>query len=80
VEIYRAQELNEITPMMSINRIARSGHEFLYDYETLKYMLQETLFCDIKQESFKSGRDPMLWQDSEHRIPESLYVEASKPW
>ncbi len=69
----------EPTPMISINRIARShGHMFLYDFDTLKYMLEDVGFKDVKQETFRKGRDSELLVDSELRREESLYVEATK--
>ncbi|MBL4587601.1 MAG: methyltransferase domain-containing protein [Flavobacteriales bacterium] len=69
----------EPTPMISINRIARShGHLFLYDFETFKYMLEDVGFKDVKQETFRNGRHVELLVDSVLRREESLYVEATK--
>jgi predicted SAM-dependent methyltransferase len=69
----------EPTPMISINRIARShGHQFMYDFETFKYLLEEVGFKNVKKETFRNGRDPKLLVDSELREDESLYVEATK--
>ena len=70
----------EPTPMISINRIARShGHLFMYDFETFKHLLEEAGFTDVKKETFRNGRNPKLLVDSELREDESLYVEATKP-
>jgi hypothetical protein len=69
----------EPTPMISINRIARShGHLFMYDFETFKHLLEEVGFKDVKKEGFRTGRDPKLLVDSELRRDESLYVEATR--
>lgn len=78
VELPYARERKEATPMISINRIARLHHSFLYDHETLAYMMREVGFKDIRKEKFRSGRDPRLLQDSDYRELESLYVEATK--
>lgn len=79
VTIPKPDDRHEPTPMISINRIARShGHLFMYDFETFKYMLEEAGFKDIKKETFRNGRNPKLLVDSELRRDESLYVEATK--
>ena len=68
------------TPIMSVNRIFGSfGHRFIYDYETLRAILDRQGFVDIERCSFGRGRDPVLLIDTEKREPESLYVEATKP-
>ena len=64
--------------MISINRIFRYGHHFIYDFETMEYMLRTVGFKDIRKEKFGSGRDPMLLRDSKLREVESLYVECIK--
>lgn len=79
VEIYRARELGEATPMVSINRVARRGHQFLYDYETFAIMLRDARFTPVTRVEFRKGSDPMLLRDSERRRIESLYLEAKKP-
>ncbi len=78
IELPYAKQNKEATPMISINRVGRDAHKFLYDYETLAYMLKETGFSAIKKERFGSGADPFLLRDSKHREWESLYVEAVK--
>jgi predicted SAM-dependent methyltransferase len=79
VDIPKPDNRPEPTPMISINRIARShGHLFMYDFETFKYMMEEVGFKDIKKETFRNGRNPKLLVDSELRRAESLYVEATK--
>lgn len=71
---------NISTPMISVNRIFRHhGHLFIYDFETLGLLLKRIGFVEIKQERFKTGRDPQMLIDSESRACESLYVEATKP-
>lgn len=75
---YAVQE-KEATPMISINRVSRDAHRFLYDFETLAHMLREAGFTDIRKERFGQGQDPMLLRDSKSREHESLYVEARKP-
>ena len=67
------------TPMSRINGIFRNhGHQFIYDFETFKYLLVKTGFKDIKKESFGHGRDPRLLIDQQMRADESLYVEATR--
>jgi predicted SAM-dependent methyltransferase len=68
------------TPVMSVNRIFKEwGHKFIYDFETLRAMLERRGFVDVVEESFRSGRDAIMLQDSDEHITESVYVEASKP-
>ncbi|HYE54420.1 MAG TPA: methyltransferase domain-containing protein [Chitinophagaceae bacterium] len=72
-------EEHYITPMARINGIFRNhGHKFIYDFETVKKLLEKAGFRDIRKETFGNGRDPRLLIDSEWRSDESLYVEASK--
>jgi predicted SAM-dependent methyltransferase len=78
VEVYRAKELNEPTPMWSLNRIAHFVHRFLYDYETLAWLLRNAGFADVRRECFGRGSHPKLLLDSESHKAESLYVEATK--
>ena len=67
------------TPMMSVNRIMRAhGHQFIYDFETMKAILLHVGFSDVSQRQFRVGHDPKLLVDLEFRSPESLYVEARK--
>ncbi|QJR11709.1 hypothetical protein DSM104443_02791 [Usitatibacter rugosus] len=66
------------TPMMSVNRIMRKyGHAFIYDFATLRRLLESHGFRSIAKEGFLTGRDPSLLIDSQWRAIESLYVEAS---
>ena len=70
---------NEPTPMISINRIFRShGHQFIYDYETLEFLLKKAGFAKIKREQFRTGNDERLLIDSPERVLESVYLEAQK--
>jgi predicted SAM-dependent methyltransferase len=67
------------TPAMSVSRIYREwGHRFIYDFETLHALLARHGFIDISRETYRSGRDDTLLQDSAEHVCESLYVEASK--
>lgn len=72
---------NEIySPIMSVNRIFRShGHEFIYDFDTFRQLLERNEFVRVEKEKYQSGRDPKLLLDTESRAVESLYVEATKP-
>lgn len=69
----------EMTPMISLNRIMRGhGHLFIYDFETMSLLLEKAGFKNIRKETFHNGRDPRLLVDRPERAIESLYVEASK--
>ena len=70
-----------ITPMARINGLFRNhGHVFIYDFETVKHVMEEIGFCDIKKESFGKGREESLAKrDTDWRAIESLYVEGRKP-
>ena len=68
-----------ISLMHRINGIFRNhGHLFIYDFETVKIILQEIGFKNITKENYNHGRNNKLLRDSEWRSNESLYVEASK--
>lgn len=68
------------TPIMSVNRIFHEHeHRFIYDYETLRCLLEMNGFVDIERSGFRQGRDTKLLIDREERAPESLYVEATRP-
>lgn len=68
------------SPIVSVNRVFRAhGHLFIYDFDTLRQLLEKHGFIDIRKERYKSGRDPHLLVDTESRAVESLYVEASVP-
>lgn len=68
------------SPIMSVNRIFYAdGHVFIYDFDTLHKLLERNRFIEIRKKTHKSGRDPQLLIDTESRMVESLYVEASKP-
>lgn len=69
----------EETGMISINRIFRShGHQFIYDYETMKLLLERAGFRNISKRSYLEGNDKRLLIDRPDRALESLYVEAVK--
>jgi predicted SAM-dependent methyltransferase len=66
------------TPAMSLNRIMYDhGHRFIYDFTTLKALLDAAGFSDVRKCAFGRGATSMLF-DSPSRAPESLYVEAGK--
>lgn len=68
---------NEMSAMFSVNRVFRDyGHQFIYDFNTLRQMLERQGFQDIRLESFMQGRDPKLLIDTPARAIESFYVEA----
>lgn len=65
-------------PIVSVNRIFHGhGHRFIYDFDTLRQLLEKHGFTDIRKERYRSGRDATLLIDTEVRAIESLYVEAS---
>jgi predicted SAM-dependent methyltransferase len=69
-----------ISPMARINGLFRNhGHLFIYDFNTMKKLLEQAGFVDIKKETYREGRNPKLLIDTDWRADESLYVEASKP-
>jgi predicted SAM-dependent methyltransferase len=73
-------EENYITPMARINGLFRNhGHQFIYDFATMKKILEEAGFIDIEKESYLKGRNPCLLIDTPGRADESLYVEATRP-
>ena len=49
------------TPMMHVNQCFRyHGHQYAYDFETLKLFVGDAGFVDIHQRSFLQGEDPVL--------------------
>jgi predicted SAM-dependent methyltransferase len=68
------------TPMHAVNHIFHQGgeHLFAYDFETLKYALQEAGFERIERAAFRQSADPNLTIDQEGHAAHSLYVEAAK--
>jgi len=67
------------TPIMAINKLFYSWeHRFIFDFETIRHLLQKNNFQDIQQHTFLVGHDSNLLIDSEHRKVGSLYVEALK--
>ena len=69
------------TPMHVLNHVFRQDgeHKFGYDFETLKLMLTEIGFQNIKRMRFGSSADPLLTRDLENHRKKSLYVECEKP-
>lgn len=69
-----------ITPMVIVNRAFRAfGHRFVYDFKTMSLLLRGAGFVDVRQETFRQGRDEALLVDYAKRASNSLYVEASAP-
>ncbi len=89
LDIYQRQKMGEdilmpwqsgyISPMARINGIFRKyGHQFIYDFETVRIILDGAGFKNIRKLGYKQGDDPNLLIDSEWRKDESLYIEAKK--
>jgi predicted SAM-dependent methyltransferase len=65
------------TPIVSVNRIFRDyGHQFIWDFETLRAALLRSGFSTVERCSFGQGKNPKLVRDSQSRQVESLYLEA----
>jgi predicted SAM-dependent methyltransferase len=66
------------TKMELINVVFRQGgqHKFAYDFETMKFVLEQFGFVDVRREQFGHSQMPELCIDSPRRATESLYVEA----
>lgn len=68
------------TPMLSVNRIFRDdGHQFIYDFATMRLLLEDAGFANITKHTFRQGADLVLLRDTADRQVESLYIEAAKP-
>ena len=68
-----------ISTMHRINGIFRNhGHMFIYDFNTVRIILEEAGFININKSKFKQGKNDKLLNDTEFRAIESLYVEATK--
>lgn len=77
--VHMPYEEHYITPMARINGIFRNhGHKFIYDFATVKSLLEKAGFTDIRKESFRKGRDSRLLIDEQWRSDESFYIEATK--
>jgi predicted SAM-dependent methyltransferase len=58
----------------------RHQHHYMYDFETMKDLLEEAGFRDVERRSFQTGADPEIARlDAEVRRHGTLYVEARKP-
>ena len=68
------------TRMELINFVFRqwSEHKFAYDFETLKFVLKEGGFTNVKRQAFGKSSMAEILLDKANRTPESLYVEAIK--
>jgi predicted SAM-dependent methyltransferase len=79
-EIVKPPYEEDKTALDGLNRIMRDhGHQYAYDFETMKQMLNEAGFTSVTKRSFRKGRDPHLCLDSPEREPESLYIDAYTP-
>jgi len=68
------------TPAMSVNRIMYGhGHRFIFDFATMKAVLEHAGFSDVAKCKYGQGANPKLLLDTPDREVESLYVEARKP-
>lgn len=71
------------SPMMMLNEIAHGfGHYFVYDFETMRQMLNEAGFIEIRRmEPGKTGVEVFRGLDREDpwRMAMTLYVEAVRP-
>jgi predicted SAM-dependent methyltransferase len=70
-------------PMMWINHVARSSqHKYLYDYETLEYLLAEAGFVDLRRgtanDSTSSSFQGIDLTD-EGREEATVYIEGRRP-
>lgn len=69
-----------ITALMSVNRVFRGhGHQYAWDYRTMKVVLQSVGFVGISRCEFREGCDAKLLFCNQDRRAESLYIEAVKP-
>lgn len=68
------------SPVVSVNRIFREhGHQYMYDFDCLKQLLEVSGFEDVRRCNFRDSADPTLARDSEMRRKESLYLECQRP-
>ena len=75
---YDASSFPFVTPIISVNRIFRNhGHQFIWDFETLRLALLRAGFTTVKKRAWGEGDDPRLIRETKHRRVESLYVEAT---
>jgi predicted SAM-dependent methyltransferase len=78
-EDVRMPYIEDFSPMARINGIFRNNdHQFIFDFLTLKKVLENAGFKNIVKCSFQNGKNPDLFIDSEVRVVESFYVEAEK--
>src|SRR5215472_16518883 len=64
-------------PMYYVNRIMHDhGHQFIYDFDSLREAMLAAGFREVHRQSFGQGSDPKLLVELEHRAVESLYVEG----
>jgi predicted SAM-dependent methyltransferase len=77
----RRPQVTPRTRMAIVNEVFRQGfeHQYCYDFETMKVVLEEAGFKDIRRVDFHTSNIPELLIDQESRKFESLYVEAIKP-
>jgi predicted SAM-dependent methyltransferase len=68
------------TKMELVNWIFRQEyeHKFAYDFESMKYILNQAGFKTVVKQDFNQSLNPELLIDQAARASESLYVEAVK--
>lgn len=65
------------TPMTYVNRIMRNhGHQFIYDFQTLREAMLQAGFKEVHRRAYLQGRESNLLVDQRCRAVESLYVEG----
>jgi hypothetical protein len=61
----------------TVRRLITAPHQWLYDEQSLAYLLMEAGFSQPEVRNYRAGAMPDLEQ-LEHR-PDSLFIEALKP-
>jgi len=79
--LQRRPNVTPRTRIAIVNEVFRQGfeHQYCYDFETIKVVLEEAGFKDVRRVDFHTSSIPELLIDQEGRRFESLYVEAIKP-
>ena len=76
-------ETGGMLPMMWINHVARSSaHKYLYDYDTLAYLLDEVGFVDLRRGVANDSTSPHfagIDMTGEGREEATVYIEGRRP-
>ncbi|MBE9241029.1 class I SAM-dependent methyltransferase [Synechocystis salina] len=86
VDYYLGKEVNEKfnqweTGCEAIRTLTQDYfHLSLWDSNLLKICLQEVGFVNVQEVDFQQGNNPILLNDGENRLWETLYMEAQKPF